>query len=459
MINACDKWLALGIWGSLVAFSGCTKTQPGENSASEAQYNTPANKVLRFAGHASDCAVATMDANSTTTFGEFRATLDRGWAQGIDLYLQNPQDPNSLVCYHPTRLIRGQSNLIQRPVVSIDGQTPITPQGQTFENQPPAQPNFRYLRAGNRTFIGYELTPGGCNDGNPGVLNDCVIWGVVRANNRVSLVNGSCLGGYRISDVAPGIDRSRLFSQQSFRDLRGVALGSCFVLTRREWTRQIPQWSESWDGPIPPYYSGQNTGSYSYGPSTQYPNGNGGNVPIGDGYANPGGPGYAGGPGGPGFFPGYGAGGGPGFGPGFVPGGGAGYGTGYGPGGVPVINPGCAPGSVGIPGCGAIAPGPGKPPYPWNSGHAYFPGFVDYELPTPGEVLAFGVVDMLLNAGQFALCRNATPDNFVFTSGLACRIGGFLGSGPAFPQCIAACQQLFVTAQAQKAPVWQTYQN
>ena len=83
---------------------------------------------------------------------------------------------------------------------------------------------------------------------------------------------------------------------------------------------------------------------------------------------------------------------------------------------------------------------------------------MDYELPTPGEVLAFGAVDMLMNAGQYALCRNATPDNYVVASGLACRIGGFLGSGPAFPQCIAACQQIFVQAQAQKAPNWQTYQ-
>ena len=481
MINSFEKLVAPGVWVNLVAFSlfGCTKTPVSEISGSEAQYNTPANKVLRYAGHASDCAVETIDDNSTTTFGEYRATLDRGWAQGVDLYLQNPQDPSSLVCYHPNRYISGQSKMV-RPVVSIDGQTPQTPQGQSFANQAPVQPTFRYVTAGNRNFIGYEVTPGGCSNTNQGGGNDCVIWGVVRANNRVSLVNGSCLGGYRISDIAPGIDRSRLFANQGFRDLRGTPLDGCFILARREWTRQIPQWSESWDGPIPPYYSGQNSGSYPYSPPNQNPGYNGQNnggqgyppgggqgyPPGGPGYVQgggqgypPGGPGYVqggpgyppGGPGyGPGFGPGYGAGGGPGYGPG--------YGPGVGPGGGPVITAGCAPGTVGIPGCGAVGPGPGMAPYPWNSGHAYFPGFVDYELPTPGEVLAFGAVDMLMNAGQYALCRNAAPDNYVVASGLACRIGGFLGSGPAFPQCIAACQQIFVQAQAQKATDWQTYQ-
>jgi hypothetical protein len=202
MINSFEKLVALGVWVNVVAFSGCTKAPLSEVSGSEAQYNTPTNKVLRYAGHASDCAVETIDGNSTTTFGEYRATLDRGWAQGVDIYLQNPQDPNSLVCHHPNRYISGQSKMV-RPVVSIDGQTPQTPQGQSFANQAPAQATFRYVTSGNRNFIGYELTPGACNNSNQGGGNDCVIWGVVRANNRVSLVNGSCLGGYRISDIAP----------------------------------------------------------------------------------------------------------------------------------------------------------------------------------------------------------------------------------------------------------------
>jgi hypothetical protein len=49
------------------------------------------------------------------------------------------------------------------------------------------------------------------------------------------------------------------------------------------------------------------------------------------------------------------------------------------------------------------------------------------------------------------MCRDASPDNFTFMSGLACRVGGALGSGPLYFQCLEMCTQLFLNKQAQNA--------
>ena len=117
----------------------------------------------------------------------------------------------------------------------------------------------------------------------------------------------------------------------------------------------------------------------------------------------------------------------------------------------PGAGPACPGGLVAGPGCGPIGPGPGLPPYPWNSGFAFFPGWVGYGEPPWGEIIGLQAIDTVLNVGQYKLCRDASQDSFAFQSALACRLAGYLGSGPAYNQCLGLCGQLFANKQAQKA--------
>jgi hypothetical protein len=59
------------------------------------------------------------------------------------------------------------------------------------------------------------------------------------------------------------------------------------------------------------------------------------------------------------------------------------------------------------------------------------------------------ILDAVFTIGQYKLCRDATEGNFEFTSGLACRLGGFLSYAPLFDQCIKECRRLFELKQWQ----------
>lgn len=440
----------MGILGLMAVLCGpvaCIQ-QPDDSSGSEEQYSPSTSNILPSSGHASDCAIETLQFNDSIDLYGFSLTLERSWGNGVSVFLERPEDPGSVVCAHPRRIIAGNGRSVQGITVVVDGfggpeasQIP----GQFDQMQRPLQMQSRFVNIQNRRFIATEVVPGACSDGGGQLQEGCVVWGVVRNDRRVSLVNGSCLGGYRIAGVSPGVDRNVLFQNNRVRDLRGSRFGGCFVLARREWSMQPPQWSSHWDGPIPPYYGGSGQGQSQGGSPGWNP------YPIGSGYQ----PGYVPpwyvpgtnyGPGIPGFstgeplpYPG-----------GAIPGQPPGVG---GPPGGPLVGPPCPGGLPAGPGCGPIAPGPGQAPYPWNSGFAFFPGWVGYGEPPWGQIIGLQAIDTLLSFGQYKLCRDASPKNFAFQSALACRLAGYLGSGPAYGQCAQMCYQLFAGKQAAQAGV------
>jgi hypothetical protein len=107
-----------------------------------------------------------------------------------------------------------------------------------------------------------------------------------------------------------------------------------------------------------------------------------------------------------------------------------------------------------------MGPGPGLPPYPWNSGLNFFPGWIGYGEPPWGEIIGLQAIDTLMSVGQYKLCRDASKDSLAFQSALACRLAGYLGSGPAYGQCLELCSRLWISKQQQTAAKdWNHHQD
>jgi hypothetical protein len=242
---------------TLVLFaSACVKASTESSSeGSDLQYKPAPATVVQFGGHTGDCSVDTLHANQQTALGDFTLVLDTSWGQGVDVYLENLQDPMSIACSHPRRRIGGRTNTVQGAVMSIDGRNPMDTAQISFQAQTQPSPFYKFVNVQGRTYIAYEERPGACavvnnsvgaggansaNSGNNIVSDGCIVWGYVKADRRIRLVNASCLGSYRINGVRDPSKSNLLFNQNSIRDLRGHPVNNCFVLTKKAFASQPP---------------------------------------------------------------------------------------------------------------------------------------------------------------------------------------------------------------------------
>lgn len=491
--------------------ASCVKSN--RDAGSDAQFVPPEETRVQMNGHTSDCSMETMHYNQRTTLGYYELDLDRSWGQDVEIFLQDLNNPNSAVCYHPRRAIGGRVNTLQGVVVSVDGVNHVSDPNLVFQPQSqPLQPMV-YVQSGGKRFLAYEREPGACSTGSS---NSCVIWGLARSDKRVTLVNGSCLGGYRVAGVVPGADGRHLFNQGQVKDLRGFPVNNCFVLTKQEWANRPPQWSSDYDGPLNPHgityvppqgvavpFGAGGPRAYTY-PFTQswtvqsgfdYNNLPPGVLPPVGFDPGPGGgaseagmgappPGYGGVPpvgyqGAP--PPGYGnvppAGSGvppPGYGnvPPAVGGVPPGYGVPpigydppdaphpgeYPPGGLPHGQP--PPVGYFPPAPPPVVPGPGflpGMPIP-GGGFVPLPPLPILPPPTGRNFIADVAVDSLFTVGQYSLCRFASSDSIEFTGGIACRLGGILSYSPLFNECMRQCGDLYVDKQIQQGDLhWYPY--
>lgn len=214
------------------------------NSGSGTQFVEQPTAVVNFGGHQNDCELSTLAHNQFSEYGDYQVLLDNSWGHGVEIYLEEDFSPMSVACSHPHRRLSGMGNRTRNAMANIDGRNPWSQWNQQPQNASTNQPYFRFIDRDNRRYIAYEEQPGVCDPSTTGemVPTGCVIWGQVQQDRRIRLMEGNCLGGYRIADIRQGVDRSRLFPNAGVRDLRGQPIDQCFVLTR-------PQ--GSWPAPPP----------------------------------------------------------------------------------------------------------------------------------------------------------------------------------------------------------------
>jgi hypothetical protein len=225
----------------IVLQAGCLQ---GVESSSGPQSTIQPTAIVSFGGHQSDCELATLAHNQRSEYGDYQVLLDNSWGQGVEVYLEQESNPMSVACSHPRRRLSGIGNRTRSAMANVDGRNPWNQWNQQQQNTATNQEYFRFIDRENRRYIAYEEQAGVCDPSTTGqaVPPGCVIWGQVQQDRRIRLVNGSCLGGYRISDVRTGVERNRLFPNAGVRDMRGQPIDQCFVLTRprNRWPEPLP---------------------------------------------------------------------------------------------------------------------------------------------------------------------------------------------------------------------------
>lgn len=216
-----------------------------EDSGTEEQgRKTPVSDVL-YTGHQSDCSLETLARNRYTELDDYQLHLDYGWGQGVEIYLAQSDNPSSVVCNHPRRRLSQFGNFTQRAVVTKDGKNTFS-QVQ-LNNGVNIQQQAKFIDRDNRRFIAFEEQEGACEpyeNGQNTAQSGCIVWGLVRNDRRVQLIDGSCLGSYRISGVSSQASREILFPETGIRDFRGAPVEQCYILTTTQ--TEFPQ---VYDGP------------------------------------------------------------------------------------------------------------------------------------------------------------------------------------------------------------------